>query len=101
MTDKFKQFSFFPSPSQMRKPTYSPPLQIPPSQPSPTKGEGIEILIISGINDSYPEEDNKILNDENRPSFWVKATVTKPVWFKGRGLRRVLKTNPAYSGITE
>jgi len=38
-------------------------------------------------------------NHENTKGVWVR--VTKPVWFNVRGLRQVLKTNPAYSGITE
>jgi hypothetical protein len=33
-----------------------------------------------------------LTNHENRPSFWFKATVTKPVWSKVIGLRRFLKT---------
>ena len=32
-------------------------------------------------------------NDENFTIFWVRVTVTKPVWFRGGGLREVLKTN--------
>jgi hypothetical protein len=39
-------------------------------------------------------------NHKILPSFEVRVTVTKTVWFKGIGLREVLKTNPAYSGIT-
>jgi hypothetical protein len=31
-------------------------------------------------------------NDENRASVWVKVTVTKPVWSKGKGLRQVFRT---------
>jgi hypothetical protein len=32
-------------------------------------------------------------NYENYHTFWVKVTVTKPVWSKGEGLREDLKTN--------
>jgi hypothetical protein len=30
-------------------------------------------------------------SDGDRPSVWVKVTVTKPVWFRVRRLRQVLK----------
>jgi len=33
------------------------------------------------------------LDNENISSFWVKVTVTRPVWSKGGGLREVFKTN--------
>ncbi len=36
---------------------------------------------------------NPVLGGKNRPSFWIKTRVTKPVWSKVRGLRQVLKTN--------
>jgi len=40
-------------------------------------------------------------NHENRPSFWVKATVTKPVWSLVIGLRQVLKTCLRRSGYAQ
>jgi hypothetical protein len=36
---------------------------------------------------------NPELGGENLPTFWVKAMVTKPVWFRVEGLRKLLKTN--------
>jgi hypothetical protein len=42
---------------------------------------------------TYPKIFGIFSNHENTPSVWVKVTVTKPVWFRVRGLRQVLKTN--------
>jgi len=32
-------------------------------------------------------------NDGNGPSFWVKVTATRPVWFRVKRLREFVKTN--------
>jgi hypothetical protein len=36
---------------------------------------------------------NPVLDGENLPIFWVEAMVTKPVWYRVEGLRKLLKTN--------
>jgi hypothetical protein len=49
----------------------------------------------------WPMAAGSLSNHENRPSFWVKATVTKPVWSMVIGLCQVLKTCLRRSGYAQ